>query len=108
MQRLFADTVARQEEPALAPIPDREGEHPAEPFDALFAFVLVKMDDGFGVTARAQLVAPRDQQTAKFAVVVYFAVEDDPDRTVFVRDRLAPRGQIDNREPAHAHRDVGL
>jgi hypothetical protein len=64
MQRLFADPVARQEETALAPVPDGEGEHPAQPFDASLAFVFVKVHDGFSVGARAQLVAAREQRLA--------------------------------------------
>src|SRR5215468_7801386 len=53
-------------------------------------------------------MAAREQQAAQLAVVVDLPVEDDPDRAVFVRDRLASSGQINDREAAHAHRDARL
>ena len=43
---------------------------------------------------------------AQASVVVDLAVEDDPDRLVFVGDRLVPALQVDDAEPAHADADV--
>ena len=42
---------------------------------------------------------------AQFAKIVDFAVEDDSERSVFVPDRLAAAGQIDDAEAAHAEGD---
>src|SRR5262245_8580627 len=61
MQRLFADAVTSQEETALAPVPDGEGEHPTQSLDASLTFVLIKMRDGFSVCSCAQLVAAREK-----------------------------------------------
>ncbi len=46
----------------------------------------------------------------QLAVVVDFAVEGNPDRLVFVRQRLPPGGEVDNRQPPkpqHGPRPVG-
>src|SRR5215510_4237403 len=54
----------------------------------------------------AELMAARKQFLAQLGEVVNFAVEDHPNRAVLVADRLAPRGQVDDREPPHSQRDV--
>ena len=46
----------------------------------------------------AEAVAARDQLAAQLDVVVDLAVEDDPDALVFVGERLAPAGEIDDAE----------
>ena len=43
----------------------------------------------------------RFQLSAQFKVVIYFTVEHDPDRAIFIADRLMPPSKIDNGE-AHA------
>ena len=67
---------------------------------ALVAPLFVGMDDGFGVTARAVPVTAALQIAADIGVVVDLAVEDDPDRPVFVRRRLLAGAQIDDAEAA--------
>src|SRR5215510_11374269 len=55
---------------------------------------------------RAKLIASGQQSLAQLGEVVNFAVEDHPNRAVLVADRLAPRSQVDDREPPHSQRDV--
>jgi hypothetical protein len=66
------------------------------------------MDDGFGVARRVEAVAVRFQLAAQLAEVVDLAVEDDPNSLVLVVNRLMPRGQVDDAEPAHAEAHPAL
>ncbi len=60
------------------------------------------MNDGFRVAVGAVLMAAGNQLLAQCAVVINFAVEDDPKRTVLVRNGLVACLQVDNAEAAHA------
>jgi hypothetical protein len=102
VDRLDADPVARDQHRAIPPIPDRQPEHPAQPADRRLAPLLVGVHDGLGVGVRVEAVAGRFERRAQLAVVVDLAVEDDPDRPVFVVDRLMAGRQIDDAEPPHA------
>src|SRR5262245_60282120 len=76
--------------------------------DQIVAVIFVKMDDDFGVGIRAELMAAREQPPAQFGKIVNLAVEDYPDRAVFVGDWLMARGQVNDRKPPHSQRDVVL
>ena len=52
----------------------------------------------------AEMVAARLEIAAQLAMVVDLAVEDDPDRAVFVGHRLVAAGAIDDRQTAMAER----
>src|SRR6185437_8523110 len=108
VQRLDAEAVARQEEPPLAAVPDREREHPLEALDAALALLLVEVEDGLGVGAAAVAVAALLELRAQRRVVVDLAVVDEPDALVLVRHRLRAARQVDDREPpvAEANRAV--
>src|SRR6185369_4679402 len=45
MERLHANAIARDKQLALACVPDREGKHSSEPFDASLTFIFVEMND---------------------------------------------------------------
>src|SRR5262249_5900382 len=105
-KRLFAHPIACDEKALAALVPQREREHPVQAPDQFVAMIFVKMDDDFGVGMRAELMASREEPLAQFLEVVNLAVEDHPDRAVFVDDRLTARGQINDREPPHSQRDV--
>src|SRR5439155_18392030 len=55
-----------------------------------------------------EAVARRLQLAPQFGEVVNLAVEDDPDRAVFVVNRLMSARQIDNAQAPHPERDAGL
>src|SRR5262245_15926279 len=95
VQGLDAEPVTRDHEPPPPAVPDRVGEHPAQPLDALRAELLVEVDNRLGVRRAAINVSALFQHRAQFAVVIYLAVENYPDRVVFIRHRLAAPAQID-------------
>ena len=53
-------------------------------------------------------VAARDELLAQGEMVVDLAIEHDPERAVFVRNRLMPARHIDNAEPPHADADCAI
>ena len=91
-----AEPVAGQQQPAARAVPDREGEHAAQPLDQPLPFVLVKVDDHFGVALSAETMAAGLQPGAELLIVVDLAVKDDLDGAVFVADRLVAAGQVDD------------
>ena len=108
VQRLDAEPVARQEQRFAVAVPQRESEHSAEPLDAILAPLLPRMDDDLGVALGPEDVAEARELGDQLLVVVDLAVVDDDDAAVLVEQRLLPRRQIDDRQPAVAETDAGL
>ena len=54
VERLDAEAIARQEARALALVPDREGEHAAQPLDERRPFGFIQAQDHFGVAVRSK------------------------------------------------------
>src|ERR1700732_1405147 len=101
IERLFAKTIARDEQTTTTVIPQRKGEHAVEMLNHLTAVFFVKMRQDFGVRGTAKRVAARFQIGAQLAVVVEFAVEDHGYTLIFVESRLLAGEQINDRQPAH-------
>ena len=106
VERLDAQPVASQEEPPLAPVPDGEGEHPAQPFDARLAELLVGVNDRLGIGARPKTVAARREIAREVGEVVDLAVEHDHARLVLVVNGLLPAGQVDDAQPPMPEADA--
>src|SRR4051794_40547067 len=53
-ERLLAEAVTREQEPAAAAVPDREREHAFQGVDQVWTEVLVEVNERFRVAARAQ------------------------------------------------------
>ena len=67
-------------------IPDRQREHAVEALGEFFAPLLPSVDQHFGIgMVRAEAVSLGLEFATQFAMVIDFAVEDDPDRPVLVR-----------------------
>ena len=64
VERLDAEAIAREQQPAARGVPDGEGEHAAQVLDAGVAPLLVGVDDRFRVGARAIAVAGRLEHRA--------------------------------------------
>src|SRR5262249_8626345 len=94
IQGLDAEPVTREREPPPTAVPDRIGEHPAQLLNSRGTELFVEMDDCLCVRRTAINVSALFQHRAQFAVVVGLTVEDDPDRFVFIRHRLAAPAQI--------------
>src|SRR3569623_3631856 len=100
VERLDAETVAREEQRLAVAIPDREGEHAAHALDAAVAPLLPGVHDHLSVGARTKGVAGGDQLRHQLLVVVDFTVEYHHHRAVFIEERLLAAGKIDDGEAA--------
>ncbi len=108
MQRLDARAVAREQQRLFVPVPERDGEHAAQPFERGRTPFLVGVNDRLGVARRVENVARRFQPLPQLAIVVDLTVEDEPDRSVFVVNRLMAGRQVDDAQAAHAESGAGL
>src|SRR5688572_18311564 len=107
-ERSDADTVAHQHEAASRPIPQGDRELPVEIVDEVQPALFIEMHDRFGVAVRAKRVAAFYEVLTQLDVVEDLAVERDPDRAVFVAQRLLARAQVDDGQAAMTQPDAGL
>ena len=105
-QRLLAHAVPRQHQLFAAAVPDGRGEHTAQLLGEVLAFFLVEVQDHLGVAFCLENVAAGQQALAQLFVVVDLAVEDYPQRAVFVSDGLVARGKVYDGQAAHGQPDV--
>ena len=99
VERLDAETIPHEVQALPARIPYREREHAAQPVRAADPPLFVGVNDRLGVRSRPVLVTQALELGPEIAVVVDFAVEDRPDRAVFVRQRLPAAFQVDDAQP---------
>src|SRR5262249_12566198 len=103
VQRLDAETVAPEHQPAGALVPQCEGEHAAQVADEVEAVLLVEVDQHLDVAPCPEEMPPRAEPGSQLAVVVDLAIADDAHRAVLVAHRLLPAGQVDDGEAPHPH-----
>ena len=100
VHRLDAQAIPGQQQPAAARVPQREGEHPAQPREqplGVAVHVLVEMDQHLGVGVRSEPMPCRLELGPQLREPVQLAVEHDLDGAVLVRDRLVRMlGQVDD------------
>ncbi len=98
IERLDAESVAREEHSLRPAVPHRKREHAAEALDDGLSPLLVAVDDDLGVRAGLEGVPGTLQLGANVLEVVDLPVEHHPDRSVFVRQRLVACLQVDDAE----------
>ena len=104
VKRLFTETIPHQQNLPRSRIPDAKCKHAPKPMQTCHAFLLIKMDQDFGIAVSFEKMALCNEPLAKLFVVVDFTVKNNPNRTVFIRDWLMSRCQVDNAEPPHTDR----
>jgi hypothetical protein len=100
--------ISREDQGPGTAVPEGDAEHAAQPGETVVAPLLVGVDDRLGIAGRIEPVTERFELLSELAVIVDFAVEDDPGRLVFAMDRLMPGRQIDDAQPAHPETCPGL
>src|SRR5262249_39878281 len=99
VQRLDAVAVARQQQRALMPVPQRQREHAVEAQERPLAPFPEGVKDDFRVAGRAELIAQRLELDAQLAEIIDFAVVGYRVAAVRGRHRLMPgRRQVDDRQ----------
>ncbi len=100
--------IAGEQQAPAPPIPDGEGEHPAEPLEHPLTVVLVEMDQHLGVGPGPEPMPLPLQLLVQTLVVVDLPVQDDDDAPVLVGERLVPAGEVDDAEATHAEAHAAL
>ncbi len=85
VDRLDAHTVAADDQPLAARVPQSEGEHAVQPMDELVAILSITVENDFAVRRGLEPVAQRNELPAQFAKIVDFAVANEPQRAAVVR-----------------------
>src|SRR6266704_66769 len=78
-QRLNAETVAIQEQPPLAHVPDCNGKHAVELVGEKDAILFIRMDYSLRVAVGLESMALRLKFLAQFNIIEDLAVDDDMD-----------------------------
>jgi hypothetical protein len=102
------ETISGEEQLSRGSVPDREREHPVEVADAVGTELLVGVDHDLGVGAGLEPMSQLRKEGTKALVVVDLAVEDDPDRAVFVGDGLMAALDVDDRQPPRREADSAV
>src|SRR4029453_1360987 len=102
IERLDPERITPDEQAAAACIPQRERKHAVEMPNEVVTVLLVEMEDRLAVGAGAESMPACCKCSAQFAVVVDFAIGDQPQRAVFVGERLLARGKRDVWAPPHS------
>ena len=101
VQRLDAQPVAADQQPAPACVPQAEVEHAIQAQHNVVAPRGIAVQQHLAVRSRLEAVAQRLQLGAQLAVVVDLAVAHQPERAVGVAQRLVATGQVDDRQAPH-------
>ena len=96
VERFDSQAIADQQNELPLSIPDGIGKHASQPIDPLWPLLFIEMHQDFGVTVGLKAMAFPDQLLAKFAIVVDLPVQNRPDRTALVSDRLMASPGVDN------------
>src|SRR5215470_4827007 len=108
VERLDAETVACEQQPAPGLVPNGKREHAVEVVDAVVAPLLVGVHDGFGVGTRAVDVTAGFELAPDERVVVDLAVEDHPDVAALVGQGLLAVPKIHNAQASMAERGLSV
>src|SRR6185312_4757247 len=107
IKRLFAQTVAGNEQPLRGVVPDGEGKHAAEEIQAFLAENSIGLEHNFRITVAAELDSTLLQEGANFGKVKNLTVVDDPVLRAWVRHGLvASRRKIKDGKAAVGKADT--
>jgi hypothetical protein len=102
----LADPVAGQHQPLCSGVPQGKGKHAVERLQAMLAHFFVEVDDNFGIAPALEAVTSLLQTFSQGAIIVDFAVADDPDGAVFVADGLPAAVQVNDAQATAAEADT--
>ncbi len=100
VQRLLAHPVPGQKHPAALPVPEGNGEHALQMFQAVRAPLLVGAQDDLGVAARAEGLPQALQLPLEVLEIIDFPVKDHSQTAVQGNHGLLPAGKIDDGKSA--------
>jgi hypothetical protein len=107
-ERLFSGAISRKEQLAPLRVPQCNCKHAPEVSEALFAVIFIEVDNSFSIRAGDESVPASEQFLAKFRIVINFTIQEHPDGSIFIADRLVTAGDINNAEPPMAQTDSAI
>jgi hypothetical protein len=98
VERPYPESIAREDELFRLGIPERHRPLSVHALERRVAPLLVGVHDDLGVALGAKHVPVREELRAELHIVEDLAVERDPERAGFVRERLLPGRKVHDRE----------
>ena len=98
-KRPYSHAVPSNKQRMLQFVPNGKGKLAVQPAQASRAIRLVQVQNHFCVAVRGKIVTQLNQLFAQFAIVEDFAVKANPQRAIFIAQRLLPTSQVDDAEP---------
>ena len=106
VERLFAQAIPSEHQTFPSLVPDSHREHAVQMLKTIEAEVFVQMNDGFRIGMRSEVMPGAFETMPQFLIVVYLAIKDNLNRTVFVSKRLMASSKIDDRQTTKAKSDA--
>ena len=100
--------VTRQEQLPSLRVPYGDRKLAIQMSNAVRTIRFIGVQHRFGITVGCKLMAARFQITAELWEVENLTVEDDPQASVFVSDRLLPTRQVDDAQPGAGHSSLAV
>src|SRR3954463_6465169 len=100
-QWFLAHPISREEQRFVSLVPDRQGEHAPQISGTISSPLVVSMNDGLGITVGIKAMAAALEVLPELAIVINFAVVDNPGGAISVVNRLLTALQIDDGQTAH-------
>ena len=105
VEGLHAHPITGEHQPPACLVPYRNPEHAPQAGGEVRSVLLIQVHDRLGVSRGPQTVTFRLQLSAQLWKVENLAVKHRPHVAALVAERLMAVGQVDDAQPAHAHRD---
>ena len=108
IQRLDTEMIPGKKELALVRVPQGKGKHPVEALYALFAPLLVGVDDDLRVGSGFKRVPGGLQFFTQLYKIINLTVKNNLQTSVFIADRLGAALHIDNAQPTVSQTDLAI
>src|SRR6185437_8060044 len=107
-ERLDAQMIARQDHAMAIHVVKGKREHAIQLANEALSILPVCVNEHLGVAMGAKPVAEPEEPLGQLPVVVDFPVEGDPNRAVFIRQRLGTTLKVDDAQATVAEADAAL
>src|SRR5215472_303548 len=107
-QRLFADSVSRQQQSLRSIVPEGEGKHSAQSLRGIASILLVRVNNDFSIAACIEGMTEGFQFSPQFLVIVDFSVEHNPYSSIFVMNGLIPGDEINHCQASNSETYRGV
>src|SRR6185437_9821155 len=108
VQRLDTKAITNQPCRTTFLIPQRHREHSSQSTKGLESFVLIQMDQDFGIAATLESMSSAHKLLTQFSIVIDLSVHDGPNRTPLIADWLLSPDRINHPKSPNAKHNSRL